>query len=46
MVKLLLFSLVVAAITLFLVLGTSNLKGPGILQNAVEVIYELVKVLP
>jgi F-type H+-transporting ATPase subunit a len=37
-------SLVVALITLFLVLGTSNLqKIPGNLQNIVEVIYELVK---
>jgi F0F1-type ATP synthase membrane subunit a len=37
-------SLVVAAITLFLVLGTSNLqKVPGNLQNMIEVIYELVK---
>lgn len=37
-------SLVVAAISLFLVLGTRNLQLiPGTLQNMVEVIYELVK---
>jgi len=37
-------SLVVLAMTVFLVLGTSNLqKVPGGLQNIVEVIYELVK---
>jgi F-type H+-transporting ATPase subunit a len=37
-------SLVVSAITLFLILGTSNLQRvPGKLQNIVEVIYELIK---
>lgn len=37
-------SLVVLAITVFLVLGTNNLqKVPGTLQNVVEVIYDLVK---
>jgi F-type H+-transporting ATPase subunit a len=37
-------SLVVLLVSLFLVLGTSNLqKVPGTLQNLVEVVYELVK---
>jgi F-type H+-transporting ATPase subunit a len=37
-------SLVVTLITVFLVLGTSNLqKVPGDLQNIVEVIFELIK---
>jgi F-type H+-transporting ATPase subunit a len=37
-------SLVVALISLFLVLGTSNIqKVPGGLQNVLEVIFELVK---
>jgi F-type H+-transporting ATPase subunit a len=37
-------TLVVAAVSLFLVLGTSDLKKtPGPLQNVIEIIYELVK---
>ena len=37
-------AIVVAAVTLFLVLGTSNLqKVPGTLQSIVEIVYELVK---
>jgi F-type H+-transporting ATPase subunit a len=37
-------SLVVTLITLFLVVGTSNIqKVPGTLQNIVEIIYELIK---
>lgn len=37
-------TLVVAAVSLFLVLGTSDLKKtPGPLQNIIEIIYELVK---
>jgi F-type H+-transporting ATPase subunit a len=37
-------SLVIGLITLFLVLGTSNLQRiPGNLQNIVEVIFELIK---
>ena len=37
-------TLVVAAVSLFLIIGTSDLKKvPGPLQNIIEVIYELVK---
>jgi len=37
-------TLVVAAVSLFLILGTSDLKKtPGPLQNIIEIIYELVK---
>ena len=37
-------TLVVAAVSLFLVIGTSDLKRvPGPLQNIMEIIYELVK---
>ena len=37
-------SIVVAAVTLFLVLGTNNLQRiPGPLQSIVEIVYELVK---
>ena len=37
-------TLVVAAVSLFLVIGTSDLKRvPGPLQNIIEIIYELVK---
>ena len=37
-------SLVVAFVSLFLIVGTSNIQRiPGSLQNFVEVIYELVK---
>jgi len=37
-------SLVVAAVSVFLIIGTSDLKKtPGPLQNVIEIIYELVK---
>nr|YP_009545204.1 ATP synthase CF0 A subunit [Synura uvella]AYO28358.1 ATP synthase CF0 A subunit [Synura uvella] len=37
-------TLVIIALTLFLVIGTSNLqKTPGNLQNIIEVIYDLIK---
>jgi len=37
-------SLVVTAVSLFLILGTSNLQRiPGNFQNFIEVIYDLVK---
>jgi hypothetical protein len=46
MVKLIVSSLVVALISFCLVLGTSNIQSTGGLQNVLEVIFELVKILP